>query len=85
MNVIDNGVEFINTHKNINNKIVFVHCYWGLMRSATVVAAYLMKKYNMPKDDAINIIREKRKCALLPFYNFNEVLNYVEENINKSI
>ena len=66
-----------------NDKAVYIHCYWGLMRSATVVAAYLMKKYNMPKDDAISIIREKRSCALLPFYNFNEVLNYVEENMRK--
>jgi len=66
-----------------NDKPVYIHCYWGLMRSATVVAAYLMKKYNMPKDDAISIIREKRSCALLSFYNFNEVLNYVEENMRK--
>ena len=66
-----------------NDKPVYIHCYWGLMRSATVVAAYLMKKYNMPKDDAISIIREKRSCALLSFYNFNEVLNYVEENMHK--
>jgi dual specificity phosphatase 12 len=61
-----------------HNKPVYVHCYWGLMRSATVVASYLMKKYNMPKNDAINIIREKRPLALLSFYNFNEVLDYVE-------
>jgi len=76
------AIFFIENSIN-NNKPVYIHCYWGLMRSATVVAAYLMKKYNMPKDDAINIVREKRRCALLPFYNFNEVLDYVEENINK--
>jgi protein-tyrosine phosphatase len=76
------AIYFIEDSLN-NDKSVYIHCYWGLMRSATVVAAYLMKKYNMPKDDAISIIREKRCCALLPFYNFNEVLNYVEENMCK--
>jgi protein-tyrosine phosphatase len=74
INFIEKAIE--------NKKAVYVHCYWGLMRSATVVAAYLMKKYKINKEDAINIIREQRPMALLSIYNFNEVLNYVETELN---
>jgi protein-tyrosine phosphatase len=65
-----------------NNISIYIHCYWGLMRSATVVASYLIIKYNIPYKDCINIIKEKRPYAILSIYNFNEVLEYVEE-INK--
>ena len=61
-----------------NNIPVYVHCYWGLMRSATVVTSYLIKKYNIPYKDAINIVKDQRPCALSSLYNFNEVLEYVE-------
>jgi protein-tyrosine phosphatase len=61
-----------------NNIPVYVHCYWGLMRSATVVAAYLIKKYKLSYKDAIVIIKEQRPRAISSIYNFNEVLQYVE-------
>jgi protein-tyrosine phosphatase len=48
------------------------------MRSATVVAAYLIKKYNLTAEESINIIKEQRPKALVSFYNFNDVLKYVE-------
>ena len=62
-----------------NNKPVFVHCYWGLMRSATVVASYLIKKYNIKADEAIFIVKTNRPYSLISFYNFNEILQFVEE------
>jgi len=71
---IDNCIE--------EDKNVYVHCYWGLMRSATVVAAYIIVKYNMTAEDAINLVREKRPLALSSLYNFSEVLDYVEKNKN---
>jgi protein-tyrosine phosphatase len=52
------------------------------MRSATVVAGYIMMKYNMSAENAINLVREKRPMALSSLYNFNEVLDYVEKNKN---
>ncbi|KAJ9113613.1 hypothetical protein QFC22_005921 [Naganishia vaughanmartiniae] len=39
---------------------VLVHCQAGMSRSATVVAAYLMKTLNISPDDAVEMIREKR-------------------------
>ena len=68
-----------------NNIPVYVHCYWGLMRSATVVTAYLIKKYNIPYKDAINIIQEQRPYALSSLYNFNEVLEHVDLLYNNNI
>ncbi len=63
-----------------NNKPVYVHCYWGLMRSATVVASYLIKRYGLSAKDAINLVKEKRPRALSGIYNFNEVLHMVEKH-----
>jgi protein tyrosine/serine phosphatase len=82
-NDIIDSINFIEESLN-NNKPVFVHCYWGLMRSATVIAAYLIKKYNISKLDAINIIKEQRPMSLSSIYNFNEILDFVENKyVNK--
>jgi len=83
-NDIIDSINFID-ESLCNNKPVFVHCYWGLMRSATVVAAYLIKKYNISKIDAINIIKEQRPMALSSIYNFNEILDFIENTyVNKN-
>ena len=74
---IINAINFIDDCID-NNNTVYVHCYWGLMRSATVVACYLIKKYNISSRDAINIVKEQRPFSLLSIYNFNEILEFVE-------
>ena len=76
INFIDKSIE--------EDKAVYVHCYWGLMRSATVVAGYLIKKYNLTTEEAINIIKEQRPKALVSYYNFNEVLKYIENENNNN-
>ena len=81
MNIIDNGVEFINTHKNINKQNVFVHCYWGLMRSATVIAGYLIKYENYSVDNAIELIKNKRSYTFSNLYNFRDILESYQEKI----
>ena len=81
MNIIDNGVEFINIHKNINNKTVFVHCYWGLMRSATVIAGYLIKYENYSVDNAIELIKNKRSYTFSNLYNFKDILENYQQRI----
>jgi hypothetical protein len=61
--------------------IIYVHCYWGLMRSATVVACYFIKEYKMKPEDAVEIIQEQRNFSLSSLYNFNEILEYVYKEI----
>ena len=74
---IINSIDFIDNCLE-ENKPVYVHCYYGLMRSATVISAYLIKKYKIPKELSINIVKEQRPRALSSLYNFNEVLDFVE-------
>jgi protein tyrosine/serine phosphatase len=71
INFIDNYLE--------EDKAVYIHCYYGLLRSATVVAGYLIKKYNITHEEAIRIVREQRPYSMVSLYNFNEVLKHVEQ------
>ncbi len=82
-NEIMNAILFIEDNMN-QNKRIYIHCYWGLMRSATVVAGYLIYKYKLPKYEAINIVKEQRPIALSSFYNFNEILDSLDEK-NKNV
>jgi len=39
---------------------IFIHCYAGKSRSASIVIYYLIKKYNYTFDNAIDLLLEKR-------------------------
>ncbi len=68
-----NAVDFIEREIEQGHP-VYVHCYWGLMRSATVVAAYLIKKYQYTPGEATAFIKQKRPQALSALYNYNDLL-----------
>jgi hypothetical protein len=55
LSVIDNALA--------KGKKVFVHCQQGKDRSATVVIAYIMSKYNVSVDTALTFVRSKRWLA----------------------
>lgn len=57
-----------------SGKNFYVHCKMGQQRSAAVCAAYLMLKYNMKVDDAINFIKSKKPDAFFFKANFLPVL-----------
>lgn len=69
-------IDFINSQIE-SGKVVYVHCYWGLMRSATVVAAYLIAKYHYTPSEAIRVVKSARPQALSSLYNYHELLEEV--------
>ncbi|XP_059058465.1 dual specificity protein phosphatase MPK-4-like [Achroia grisella] len=40
---------------------VLVHCHFGVSRSATLVIAYLMKRYKLTFDQAFSYVRQRRR------------------------
>ncbi|CAG9825049.1 unnamed protein product [Phaedon cochleariae] len=62
----DETYEFI--RDGVHKGAVLVHCQMGLSRSATVVIAYMMKKYNLTCREALD--RVKRKRMVFPNMGF---------------
>ncbi len=63
-----------------NNKNIFIHCFMGASRSATVVAYYLMRKHKYTVDGAIKFMKQKRN-VVNPTMLFYEELNEIEKEI----
>ena len=54
--------EFIDKYIS-QNKNVLVHCVAGMSRSVTLVTAYMMKKLQIPLQEAFKTVKEKRQCS----------------------
>ncbi|XP_058791767.1 dual specificity protein phosphatase MPK-4-like [Phymastichus coffea] len=52
--------QFIQSALKSGGKIL-VHCYFGISRSATIVIAFIMKKYNLSYNDAFEAVKKKRR------------------------
>ncbi|XP_012266464.2 dual specificity protein phosphatase MPK-4-like isoform X2 [Athalia rosae] len=52
--------QFIKHAQEDGNKTL-VHCYFGVSRSATVVIAFIMKKYSMEYSEAFDLVKSKRR------------------------
>ena len=79
---IFNAIKFIDNEIN-KKRVILVHCYYGLMRSATVIASYLIVKYKMSVIDAVEFLKKKNKMIFSRSYNFIEILEYVHKTCNK--
>lgn len=53
---------------------VMVRCRWGSQRSATIVAAYLIRYHQMTVNEAIKYIQKRRWIAFRPYPFFYRVL-----------
>ena len=63
----------------ITNRRVLVFCHQGFSRSATMVVAYLMRYKNMTKNNAIDLVRNKRRGSLPDIPIFDVALSQWEE------
>ena len=71
------GVDFINkiTQEKPESSI-YVHCKAGRTRSATLVGCYLMDKYNMTPEQAVDYMKERRPHILLGPKQWSAIRNY---------
>lgn len=56
------AVGFVEEQRS-NDRPTFVHCFAGISRSGMVVTAYLMKKNNWTRDEALAFVRKSRPEA----------------------
>ncbi len=61
LSYVTRAVAFINEGLS-GEGAVLVHCFRGKSRSAAIVIAYLMQKYNYTLEKAIKKVRAKREC-----------------------
>jgi protein-tyrosine phosphatase len=54
------SIKFIENCLSNNDGKVLIHCFEGISRGPTLIAGYLMWKFSLPRDQAINFIKEKR-------------------------
>ncbi|XP_076047912.1 dual specificity protein phosphatase MPK-4-like isoform X2 [Oratosquilla oratoria] len=55
----DEAAEFIADGQN--KGCVYVHCFFGVSRSSTLVICYMMKKYGWTMDEALQRVKSRRK------------------------
>jgi len=56
-------IDFVENEKESNKpKKILIHCIEGISRAPALIAGYLMWKQNIKTENAIEIIKSKRKC-----------------------
>ena len=71
--------------ENNNKRNILIHCYAGMQRSAASIAMYLIANNNMPADNAITFIKEKRSIAFFPVANFYDAIVGFQKSYEKNI
>lgn len=76
--IFDEAILFIKEVKKNNGKVL-VHCQAGISRSATVCTAYLMERDGIDVDQALQVVREKRKIVAPNFSFMVQLSKYYKE------
>lgn len=77
----DSAIAFIDGALQQGNA-VYVHCYVGVSRSPTIVAAYLIKQRQLTTEQALKYISERRPC-IDPNPGFRAALRHFELKQNE--
>ena len=64
---------------------VFIHCYAGVQRSASIVAMFLIFFQRCSMETAIHRIQHRRPIAFRPKINFATSIRSFERNLNKKL
>lgn len=64
--------------EGLSKGVVLVHCYFGVSRSATVIIAHIMKKYNKSYHEAFQLVKAKRNI-IFPNQGFVAQLKLYKE------
>jgi len=75
---IKEAMDFIDDATRNNNGNILIHCYMGSSRSASIVLAYLIYKYNYSLSDAILFLKNKRNIVNINVNFVNDIKKYFE-------
>ncbi len=68
LDAIRTFIDFIeNTNALLPSRKILVHCFEGISRAPSLLAAYLIWKLQISKEAAIKIMKEKRSCVEINF------------------
>lgn len=71
LGVLEPSYRYIDNVLKVDNSRVLVHCHAGISRSASIVIYYLMKKYELSFEKALNFLKNKRMIVSPnPWYTY---------------
>jgi len=73
---ISNVLNFIEEAQSKNDGNILIHCYMGSSRSASVVLAYLIYKYNFTLNNALKYIKKKRDIVNININFINDIKDF---------
>jgi len=77
LSFFDKANEYIKNNEQEKTKTnILIHCYMGSSRSATVIIAYLVKKYNFSLQQALELVKEKRPVVNINTKFWNDLETY---------
>jgi len=83
--LLEFAAEWIHVHRDIYGKVVYVHCNQGINRSATCLAAYLIKFKGMSLEEVKNLYSISRQAAFYhgAYATFDPVLQEWERKYHR--